>query len=645
MIDFIWLMIIFPLVGTIINLLFGSKFPRKLIHTISCGAAGLSFLHAILAFFKLIEHPANERIFSIKLFSWILSGDFSVDFSFLYDPLSAVMTLVVTGVGFLIYIYSIGYMHHDPYYHRYFAFLNLFSFSMLTLVLADNFLLLYVGWELVGLCSYFLIGFWFHKESASQAGKKAFITNRFGDFGFALGIFFIFVNFGTLNYHQVFTKAPDVLVLGGSTAIWITLLLFVGATGKSAQIPLHVWLPDAMEGPTPVSALIHAATMVTAGVYMVARCSHLFILAPQSMLIVAGIGVATAIFAASIGLVQNDIKRVLAYSTVSQLGYMFLGVGVGAFAAGIFHLVTHAFFKALLFLCAGSVMHALSDELDMQKMGGLRKKLPITFVTFTIGGAALCGIPLFSGFFSKDEILWKAFSSPYGNPWLWAVGVLAAGLTAFYTSRLIFNIFFGESRVDPKIEKHIHESPRVMTVPLIMLAVLAIVGGYIGIPHVLGGHNNIEEFLAPSFPAEEEMVVSRVHHSGSLELAFMLISILVIAVGIAVAYIFYIKDRKIPKKLAEKMKPVYDTLKNKYYIDEIYDFCIIKPVLNFAQSLYETFDMKIIDGVVNGTGKFINDLGGLTRKLQTGKLSTYFFSMLVGALFILGMLSYYIYLK
>jgi len=637
-------MILLPLVGSIINLIFGSKFPKGLIHTISCGAAGLSFIHAIFAFFKLTSFPDHERVITVNLYSWILSGDFSVNISFLYDPLSAVMSLVVTGVGFLIYIYSIGYMHHDPYYHRYFSFLNLFSFSMLTLVLADNFLLLYVGWELVGLCSYFLIGYWFHKESAAQAGKKAFITNRIGDFGFALGIVFIFLNFGTLNYLDVFKNAPDILVLGGSTAIWITLLLFVGATGKSAQIPLHVWLPDAMEGPTPVSALIHAATMVTAGVYMVARCSHLFILAPQSMLVVAGIGVATAIFAASIGLVQNDIKRVLAYSTVSQLGYMFLGVGVGAFAAGIFHLVTHSFFKALLFLCAGSVMHSLSDELDMQKMGGLRKKLPITFITFTVGGAALCGIPLFSGFFSKDEILWKAFSSPYGNSWLWAIGVIAAGLTAFYTSRLIFNIFFGESRVDPKVEKHIHESPRVMTIPLILLAILAFIGGYIGIPHALGGHNFIEEFLSPSFPGEEEMEAVA-HHSSSLEIGFMFISIIIIAIGIALAYIFYIKRRDIPKKLANQMKPVYLTLKNKYYIDELYDYCIIKPVQNLAQSLYATFDMKVIDGVVNGVANFFYDLGGITRKLQTGRCSTYFFAMLVGAVFILGMLSYYLYLK
>jgi len=644
MIDLIWLMLLFPLAGTIINLLFGSKLSRSTVHTISCGAAGLSFLHAIIAFFELLSFPVKDRIITVKLYSWVVSGNFSADFSFLYDPLSSVMCLVVTGVGFLIYIYSIGYMHKDPFYHRYFAFLNLFTFSMLTLVLSDNFLLLYVGWELVGLCSYFLIGFWFHKESAVQAGKKAFITNRFGDFGFALGIVFIFLKFGTLNYLEVFQKAPDVLVYGGATAIWITLLLFVGATGKSAQIPLHVWLPDAMEGPTPVSALIHAATMVTAGVYMVARCSHLYILAPQSMLVVAGIGVATAIFAASIGLVQNDIKRVLAYSTVSQLGYMFLAVGVGAFAAGIFHLVTHAFFKALLFLCAGSVMHALSDELDMRRMGGLRKKLPITFVTFTIGGAALCGVPFFSGFFSKDEILWKAFDSPYGNPWLWAIGVIAAGLTAFYTSRLIFNIFFGESRVDSKIEKHIHESPKVMTIPLIMLAILAFIGGWIGLPHFMG-NNYIEEFLQPSFPTEEEMEFASVHHPVSLEIGFMLISILVIAIGIAIAYIFYIKKRDLPKKLAEKMKPVYETLLNKYYIDELYDFCIITPALNISRSFYSTFDMKVIDGIVNGVARFFDDLGNITRKLQTGRLSTYFFSMLVGVLFIIGMLSYFIYLR
>jgi NADH-quinone oxidoreductase subunit L len=634
-------MILFPLIGAIINLILGSKFPKKLVHTISCGAAGLAFAQAIKAFFELIARPEHERIISVKFFSWILTGKFAVDFSFLYDPLSAVMTLVVTGVGFLIYIYSIGYMHKDPTYHRYFAFLNLFSFSMLILVLSDNFLLLYVGWELVGLCSYFLIGYWYHKESAAQAGKKAFITNRFGDFGFALGIAFILINFGTLKYLEVFSKAPEITPLGSSAIIWITLLLFVGATGKSAQLPLHVWLPDAMEGPTPVSALIHAATMVTAGVYMVARCSHLFILAPQTMLVVAGIGVTTAIFAASIGLVQNDIKRVLAYSTVSQLGYMFLGVGVGAFAAGIFHLVTHAFFKALLFLCAGSVMHALHDELDMRKMGGLRKKLPATFLTFMIGGLALAGLPLFSGFFSKDEILWKAYSSPYGNIWLWAIGVLAAGFTAFYTARLIFNIFFGKSRVDPKIENKIHESPKVMTIPLMILAVLAFIGGYIGIPSVFGGSNQIEKFLEPSFPSNEIME-SQAIHSPSLELGLMGFSVLIILIGIAIAYHFYIKNRKVPEQLAEKFKPLYKILLNKYYIDEIYDFCIISPCLRIARSMYDVFDTKVIDGFVNGFAKFIDDLGGLFRKLQTGNLSSYIFAMMVGVTFVIGMISYYL---
>ncbi len=475
MIDYVWLIPLFPLIGFLINGLFGSRFKENHIGTIASAAIGLSFIVSVTIFFQVLQLPASERSISRIIYTWIQTGDFQVNIGFLIDPLSLVMLLVVTGVGFLIHVYSIGYMHGDRSFARYFAYLNLFTFSMLLLVLADNFLLLFVGWEGVGLCSYLLIGFWFENNDYADAGRKAFVVNRIGDFGFLLGMFLIFQHFGSLNFNAVFSQAPEVLTTGLATAI--CLLLFLGATGKSAQIPLYVWLPDAMAGPTPVSALIHAATMVTAGVYMVARCHVLFLSSPFVLNLVAIIGICTAFLAATIALVSNDIKKVLAYSTISQLGYMFLACGVGAFGAAIFHVSTHAYFKALLFLSAGSVMHALGNETDMTKMGGLRKKLPITYRFFLIGALALAGVPLFSGFFSKDEILWKAASSPFGGFWLWFAGAAVAGLTAFYTFRLIFMTFHGRSRVSKEVATHIHESPKIMTVPLGILAVLAIVGG------------------------------------------------------------------------------------------------------------------------------------------------------------------------
>ena len=499
MFDYVWLIPLFPAIGFLINGFFGRRYSKTVVSWVACSALGLSFLTSILIFFELIGRPPAERLFEKVIFDWVVSGNLNTVIGYQIDPLSILMALVVTGVSFFIHIYSVGYMHDDPGFPRYFTYLNLFVFMMLNLILANNFLLMFVGWEGVGLCSYLLIGFWYEKDSAANAGKKAFIVNRVGDFGFLLGMFLLFTSLGkhgvwSLDFTEVFANANE---LDTATVTAITILLFVGATGKSAQIPLYVWLPDAMEGPTPVSSLIHAATMVTAGVYMIARCNVLYSMAPISMAIVAVVGVATAIYTASIGFCQNDIKKVLAYSTISQLGYMFLGVGVGAYSAGIFHLMTHAFFKGLLFLGAGSIMHALSGELDMRKMGGLRKKIPVTFWTFFIATLAIAGIPGLSGFFSKDEILWQAFSSSHGHFLLWLVAAIAAGMTAFYMFRALFMTFWGECRADDHVKHHIHESPKIMTVPLMVLAVASVIGGYIGVPHVLGGANHIHEFLAP----------------------------------------------------------------------------------------------------------------------------------------------------
>src|SRR5512135_794654 len=497
MLDNVWLIPVFPAIGFLINGLFGKKLGKKVVSVVGPSALGLSFLTSVLIFIELIGRSPAERLFEKVLFDWVVSGSFQTVIGYQIDPLSILMALVVTGVSFFIHIYSVGYMHDDPGYTRYFTYLNLFVFMMLNLILANNFLLMFVGWEGVGLCSYLLIGFWYEKDSASNAGKKAFVVNRVGDFGFLLGMFLLFTSLGkqgiwTLDFTEVFANASK---LDPKTVTAITILFFIGACGKSAQIPIYVWLPDAMEGPTPVSSLIHAATMVTAGVYMVARCNVLYSMAPVAMAVVAIVGVATAIFTASIGICQNDIKKVLAYSTISQLGYMFVGVGVGAFSAGIFHLMTHAFFKGLLFLGAGSVMHALSGELDMRKMGGLKTKTPITFWTFFFACLAIAGIFPFSGFFSKDEILWQALTSSHGHFLLWLVAAVAAGMTAFYMFRAVFMTFWGESRADEHVKHHIHESPRIMTVPLMVLMGLSIIGGWIGIPHALGGSFGIENYF------------------------------------------------------------------------------------------------------------------------------------------------------
>jgi len=630
MIEYIWLIPLLPLLGFLINGLLGKKLGKTLVSWIGCGSVGLSFLISIKVLFELLSFPAEGRVFEKIVFPWIYSGLFKVNVSFLIDPLSGIMLLVVTGVGFLIHIYSVGYMAEDKGFSRFFSFLNLFVFSMLMLVLANNFLLLYLGWEAVGLCSYLLIGFWYEKKSASDAAKKAFIVNRIGDFGFALGVMLIFWTFGSLNYTDVFQTAPSTLIAGGGLVTAITLLLFMGAVGKSAQIPLYVWLPDAMEGPTPVSALIHAATMVTAGVYMVARCHILYELAPFTMGLVAIIGAITAIYTASIGMVQNDIKRVLAYSTISQLGYMFLGCGVGAFAAGIFHLMTHAFFKALLFLGAGSVMHALSGELNMQKMGALKQKLPAAFWTVFMAVLAISGIPLFSGFFSKDEILWKVFSQ--GNIILWLIGVITAGMTAFYMFRLLFLTFFGKSRVEESVEHHIHESPKVMTIPLMILAVLSVIGGYVGIPKSLGGGNGFEHFLSPVFGEKREMAI----HSPLTEYLVMAVSVAVALLGIFFAYRFYIKTPELPKRLAERFRFPYKVLLNKYYVDELYFKIIVNPLLKFATFLWQFFDIKIIDGMANGLAGLVYWFAGVGRKIQTGYVRNYALGMVLGALVILA---------
>jgi NADH-quinone oxidoreductase subunit L len=632
---------------------------RKLVAFIAPAVVGSAFVVALLCVLSLASRPEDGRTFVQFLFPWIQAGTLKVPAALQLDPLSSVMALVVTGVGFLIHVYSVGYMSHERAFARYFVYLNLFMFAMLTLVLANNYLLMFVGWEGVGLCSYLLIGFWYEKKSASDAGKKAFVANRIGDFGVLLAMFLVFWTFGSLSYTDVFAKIPllresGVLTTGLATAI--TLLLFLGATGKSAQIPLYVWLPDAMEGPTPVSALIHAATMVTAGVYMVARSSALFLLAPDTMMVVAVIGATTAILSATIGICQTDIKRVLAYSTVSQLGYMFLACGVGAFTGAIFHLMTHAFFKALLFLGSGSVIHALSGEQDMRKMGGLKKYVPITFVTMFVATLAIAGIPGLSGFFSKDEILWQAFSSSHGSPVLWVVAALAAGITAFYMFRLIYLTFFGESRMDPEVEKHAHESPWTMTVPLTILAVLSLAGGWIGIPPVIGDYfgipNYFEHWLAPVFhpvamagahgaaAAGVHGAEQVVHHPASLEIGMMALSVAIALCGIGLAYFLYRVRTAKPTEIAAKWPKLYDVVYHKYYIDEFYEWAVIRRIVNLSTGLWQMFDTLFIDGIVNGAAVLVRGAGDRVRRLQGGVLGGYAFSLLAGAVLLVGYILY-----
>jgi NADH-quinone oxidoreductase subunit L len=636
MLDKVWLIPLFPLVGFVLNGLFGWSWREKVVGWLGAGVVGVSFVAALAVFRSFLALPADERHVTITLYRWLESGSLSVDVGFLLDPLSMVMVLVVTGVGFLIHVYSIGYMHGDRGFARYFSFLNLFTFAMLLLVLADNYLLMFVGWEGVGLCSYLLIGFWYQERYNAFAGRKAFVVNRIGDYGFTLGMLLLFAVYGTFRYDAIFSQASQG---AGAWALGaITLLFFVGATGKSAQIPLYVWLPDAMAGPTPVSALIHAATMVTAGVYMVARSHVLFLLAPNSLLVVACIGVFTALFSASIAVANNDIKRVLAYSTISQLGYMFVGAGVGAFAAGIFHLMTHAFFKALLFLGAGSVMHALGGETDLRNMGGLKEKLPITYWTMLVGTLAIAGIPPLSGFFSKDEILWRSFSSPYGRFWIWLIGWIAAGLTAFYMLRLIYLAFHGGPRMAPGIAAHVHESPPVMTVPLILLALLSVIGGYVGVPKALGGNPIFERFLEPVFQRYGSQVVEKAgEHGPGLELALMALSVAIALAGIAAAFVLYLRKTEIPGVLAARFPGLYRLLLNKYYVDEIYDALVVRPIHRFSDAfLWRFFDAQVVDGAVNGMAAAVERAAQRLRRTETGRVQNYALGFLMGAVLILG---------
>ncbi|HOP50567.1 MAG TPA: NADH-quinone oxidoreductase subunit L [Ignavibacteriales bacterium] len=636
MFEYVYLTVLFPLIGFLINGLLGSKIKKEeLIGVIGSSAVFLSFMMFSIIFFQMISLPAEERKFVVNLFSWISIGDFKVNVSYNIDPLSILMSLVVTGVGFLIHVYSIGYMHGDRGFWRFFAYLNLFIFMMLNLVLANNLVLMFLGWEGVGLCSYLLIGFWydrkFENSTVASASKKAFIVNRVGDFGFLVGMFAIYLYFNTLEITDVIAKA-QVISLPIYVYTFIALFLFLGATGKSAQIPLYVWLPDAMAGPTPVSALIHAATMVTAGVYMVARLSIIFVSSPLAMTVVAIIGALTAIFAATIGLVQNDIKKVLAYSTISQLGYMFLALGVGAFSSGIFHVMTHAFFKALLFLGAGSIIHAMHEQQNIKNYGGLKKYLPVTYKTFLIATLAIAGIPGLSGFFSKDEILWYTYNYSFI---LWFVGAITAFLTAFYMTRLLSLTFFGEERFD-KNHHHPHESPKVMTIPLIILAVLSVIGGYIGMPAlIVGEHGNlIENWLEPVFKASLIKYSPIISDSHLLEFILILISIAIAVLGMYSAYKIYIIDKqKLVYKFKQQFNKVYNLLLDKYRVDELYEKLFVKSIHDISESfLWKIFDVKIIDGAVNGVAKITYRFGDMLRKIQTGDAQVYAIIMLAGIL-------------
>jgi len=645
----LWLIPVLPLVGAVINGFFGKKFSRQTVAAVALLFSGAAFALVLSVAFRFssLVRPHSET-----LATWIRAGSFQADFAFYLDQLSLVMLLVVTGVGFLIHIYSVGYMWEEGGFYRFFAYLNLFMFFMLTLVLASNYLLMFIGWEGVGLASYLLIGFWFTKDSAASAGKKAFIVNRVGDFGFLIALFLLIKHFGSLNFDQVAQSirplSPEIGGAGLLTAIG--LLLMVGAAGKSAQIPLYVWLPDAMEGPTPVSALIHAATMVTAGVYMVARSHVIFERAPMALTVVAIVGTLTALFAATIGVTQTDIKKVLAYSTVSQLGYMFIACGVGAFSAAIFHLLTRAFFKGLLFLAAGAVIHAVSGEQDMRQMGGLRTKIPWTFWTMTIGTFAIAGIPPFAGFFSKDEILWRADQASWVY---WAIGLFTAFLTSFYMFRLWFMTFFGEYRgaaesSDQHSEPHghghsgIHESPMVMVIPLVVLAVLSVTGGWIGVPGALGGSNRFEKFLGPVFHstaaafdtehrAGGEMALAERETEGpepqtrpATELAFSGMSVLVALLGFGLAWLLYYRNPQLPQRIASSLGGFYQAVGHKYYVDELYATLLVKPLIaGSALILWHGIDQDVIDATVDNSAHGANEVSDSIRHMQSGNVRSY----------------------
>jgi NADH-quinone oxidoreductase subunit L len=689
-----------PFAGFLVNALAGRRLPKSVSGGVACAAMIAAFGVSLSAVTSMIGTPG--KAIEQTLYTWIASGDLTVGVSFYVDPLSALMLLVITGIGSLIHIYSTAYMHEetDSEFARYFSYLNLFAAFMLVLVLGANLPMMFVGWEGVGLCSYLLIGFWYKKQSAIDAGKKAFVVNRVGDFAFILGMLLLFSQFGTLDFQGIASKVAALPVETGFGVLSVAaLLLFVGATGKSAQIPLFTWLPDAMEGPTPVSALIHAATMVTAGVYMIGRNAVLFTHAPETLQIVAVVGAATALFAGTIGIVQNDIKRVLAYSTVSQLGYMFLAMGVGAYAAGIFHLFTHAFFKALLFLGSGAVIHALHGEQDLRHMGGLKKDLPITYWTFLVGAIAIAGVPGLAGFFSKDEILWKTFSN--GHTILWVVGILTALLTATYMFRLVFLAFHGTRRHAPAAAPasakatagkhaddhghghghdhghghggHLHDAPPAMALALIVLAIGSVGAGYIGVPAVLGGSNMIEHFLEPSFearasaseasgphgaagavpPAEQSEAPhggeAAVPHGGeaavphddgdhhAMELTLMGVSIALAFAGIGLAWFFFVRSPGSAVAVADAAAPVHRLLLNKYYVDELYDAVFVKPTVAISRGLlWKVVDAEVIDGAVNGAGSVVDTGASWLRRLQTGSVRVYAASIMVGVVLVLG---------
>jgi NADH-quinone oxidoreductase subunit L len=622
-----WLIPLFPALSSAVLVLFGSKTPRRWISLQACLAVAASFILSLSALVRLIGLPGGGAL-TRTLLPWIVSGTFSAPIAFSFDRLAAVMCLVVTGVGLLIHVYSIGYMAGDRSYARYFALLNLFTFFMLVLVLASNIVLMFVGWEGVGLCSYLLIGFWFERPAAADAGMKAFVVNRVGDAAFILGIFFAVAALGTTAFADL-NRAAGSGAAGPGVVSLIAVLLFIGATGKSAQIPLYVWLPDAMQGPTPVSALIHAATMVTAGVYMVARLNGFYAASPLASSVVAWVGAVTAVFAATIALVENDIKKILAYSTISQIGYMFIGCGVGAYAAGIFHLTTHAFFKSLLFLGAGSVIHALAGEQDIRKMGGLRKKLPRTFPAFMAGALAISGVPFLSGFFSKDAVLTGAFGS--GRFAVWGLGLAAAVLTAFYMFRLVFLVFYGRAREagsgDP------HESPRVMTTPLLVLAGLSVIAGYVGLPAILGDRGDVFGlFLAPVLRP------IATHVAASTEWSLIAASVAAALGGLGTAYIFYIRDPQLPGALAGRLPRLYTLLAGKYFVDRVYDAAVVRPAVRGAEFVYTRFDLPVVDGALNGSASAAGLVGRGLGRLQSGLIKDYALAFLLGSILFLGFL-------
>jgi NADH-quinone oxidoreductase subunit L len=626
---------LFPLLGFILIALTVKKITHNFASFVACASIFASFAVSVFLFISLNGITSGPQQIEVTAFEWIKVGDFSANMGFLVDPLSIIFMMIITGVGFLIHVYSIGYMHHDEGVNRFFSYLNLFVFFMLLLVMGSNYLVMFIGWEGVGLCSYLLIGFWFKNQSYNDAANKAFIMNRIGDLGLLLGVFAIIATFGSLQYTDVLAQAANNSAqLDRNVVTCITILLFIGAMGKSAQVPLYTWLPDAMAGPTPVSALIHAATMVTAGIYMIARNNVLYTLSPFTLELVGVVGAITALLGATIALTQNDIKKVLAYSTVSQLGLMFVALGVGAFSTGIFHMATHAFFKALLFLGAGSVIHALSGEQDLRKMGGLKKYLPITYITFFIGVLAISGIPPFSGFFSKDEILAQAFAE---HEVLYAVSFITSLLTAFYMFRLFFLTFWSEGRMSDHVRSHIHESPATITFPLIVLAILATIGGFIGMPEIFHAPHFLSEFLAPVFAPSNAIRGEHHHLDHTTEIMLMAVIVVLSIVMILIAYSMYVSKKQVPVEDGQIGSSVQRTLYNKYYVDEIYDFLVVKPLYWLSSTFDKVIEQLGIDRIVNAFGGSVIVGSKASRLLQQGSIGYYVFVMVIGVVLILVM--------